>query len=128
MVSIVFGVANVGNPVISQFENFAYVPSSNTRRRNDQCRQRARAYKHAQSTRNDILQDVGAIAERLNHPGNLWVTPMADRFDYTESILESAWSIQCLWVEYVNIESVFRRVTIWWHGAGARTRLAATLF
>lgn len=92
MVSVVFGVANVGNPVIIHFENSAYVLSSNTRR-NDQCWQRAKAYEHAQSTRNDILQDVGAIAERLNHPGNLWVTPMADRFDYTESILESAWGI-----------------------------------
>jgi len=53
---------------------------------------------------------------------------MADRFDCVESNGESVWGIQCLWIERVDIERVLRRMAIWWHGAGAKQRLAATLY
>ena len=83
---------------------------------------------HARPTRNDILQDKGAAVERLNHPRNLGMTPMADRFYCAESSGESIWSAECLRIERVHVERALKRITIWWHDVGVRPRLAATLY
>ena len=128
MVSIIFGAAAVGNSVTIHFESFVYAPSSSTRKQIDQRSQRARVDGHAQRTRNDIFQNIGATVERRNHLSNVGVTPIADRFDCMESGAESVRGVQYLWVKRSNIERALRRTTIWWHGVGAKPRVAATLF
>ena len=45
-------------------------------------------YRRAQRTRNDILQEVGAAPERLNHPRSLWISAIADWFDFAEGSSE----------------------------------------
>jgi len=70
---------------------------------------------------------MGAAVECGNYLHDLGVTPMADCFDCTESSGESVWGVQCLRIECVDIERVLGRVTIWWHGAGAKSRMTAIL-
>jgi hypothetical protein len=69
---------------------------------------------------------MGKVIERRNHIRYLAMTPMADCFDCADSSGEAVWGIQCLWIEHFDVKRILRRMTIWWHGVGAKPRLAAT--
>ena len=107
-----FGVVEVGNSVAIHCESFSYASSSSTRKQNGQHWQRARADGHTQCTRNDILQKVGAAVECRKHPCNVGATPMADRFDRTESDAESFWGVQCMGIKHGSIKRALRQAAI----------------
>ena len=88
--AFVFGSADAGKLAIIDFDNITYAPSSNTRGQDHQRWQCAKTYRRAQRTRNDILQEVGAAPERLNHPRSLWISAIADWFDFAEGSSEPA--------------------------------------
>ena len=129
VVSITFDVVAVGNPATTHSRSLSYAPPSITGRQNDQRSRRARRYAHAERTRNDMLQKVGATSGKHDeHLGDLRTTPTADCFYGSESVVNSPWPVQCLRTEHVDIKCVLFWTAIWWHDAGAKKRVAATLF
>lgn len=71
---------------------------------------------------------MGVVVKRFNYLcDDLGIATLADRFNRAESSCEPIWGVKCLRTEDLKIERILRRITTWWHGVGARPRLAATL-
>ena len=127
--SITFDVVAVGNPATMHIRSFSYAPPSITGRQNDERSRRARRYAHAERTGNDMLQKVGATSDKHDkHLSDLRATPTADCLYGSDSVVNSHWPVQCLRTEHVDVKCVLGWTAIWWHGAGAKKRVTATLF